>query len=95
MVRTDVSVITVVFLLDAGVTETRLSDAQSQSTGVDGLMAPEKEEGEDWLGDQVKDTIEDGLGIRVDNIATLGNAPCDGIEEPDENGQHAANVVGA
>lgn len=40
--------------------------------------------GEDWLGEDVKDTVEDHLGVGGDDISTVGETPGDGVEKPEE-----------
>lgn len=94
VLSTDVSVVAVVFLLNTRVTVARLSDAEPESTRVDGTVAPEQQEGEDGLGDDIQDAVEDGLGVRVDDIASLSNTPGNRVKEPDKDCQDAADVVG-
>lgn len=56
-------------------------------------MAPEEESAEDGLGHEVDDTVEDSFGVRGNDIATLRQAPGDGIQEPDEDGPDADDGV--
>ena len=69
-------------------------DMETKSAGVDVAVAKEKHGAEDWLGDQVEDTIEDSLGVGVDKVATLRNAPSNGVKEPNPNGQDTAGHEG-
>lgn len=57
-------------------------------------MAPEEESAEDGLGHEVEDTIEDSFGVRGNDIATLRQAPGDGIQEPDKDGPDTDDSVG-
>lgn len=50
-------------------------------------MAPEEETSEDDLGDNIEHSIKDSLGVRVDDISTLRQAPSDGVEPPKEQEQ--------
>lgn len=56
-----------------------IADVEAKSGGFNVAVAPEKESPEDGLGHEVKDTVEDTLGIRRNDIATLAEAPCDGV----------------
>ena len=38
-------------------------------------MGEEKPEAKDWLGENVKDSIGDDLGINVDVAGSISNAP--------------------
>lgn len=49
-----------------------VADHETQASGVDVAMAPEEESTEDGLGHDVENTVEDGLGVGRDNVATLG-----------------------
>ena len=57
-------------------------------------MAPEEESTEDRLGHDIEDTVEDGLRVRGNDIATLRQTPGDGVEEPEEDGPRTADKIG-
>ena len=58
-------------------------------------MAPEEEGAEDGFGEDVEDAVEDGFGVGRDDVAALGNPPCDRVQKPEEDGPGAAEEVGA
>lgn len=41
-------------------------------------------EEEPGLGENVEDTVSDGLGVRSDLVASLGDTPDDGVDEPED-----------
>ena len=49
----------------------------------DVLVAPEKQEREDRLGEEVEDTVENSLRVGRNDVATFAKAPCNWIEYPD------------
>lgn len=67
----------------------RLMHDKSKLSGVNLVVAEDEQEAEDRLRKNVQDTVKDGLGVGVDDIAALGQAPGDWVEEPQEEGQHA------
>jgi len=70
-------------------------DAKTEGRGVDVAVAPEEEEAEDRLGQDVQDTVEDSFGVRSDDVSTLGKSPGDRVQEPEEDGPGGADEVGA
>lgn len=56
-------------------------------------MTPKKESTKDGLCKNIQNTVEDGLGVRCDDVAALRKAPGDGIQEPEEDGPDADNQV--
>ena len=68
-------------------------DMQTQSSGVNITMTPEQQGAKDRLGEQIQDAVEDGLGIWRDDVAAFADAPCDGVQEPEEDGEAAADEV--
>lgn len=44
----------------------------------------EVEQGVDGLGEHVKDTVEDHLGVGRDDVSTVGETPGNGVKEPEE-----------
>lgn len=74
----------VVSLLVVGDIIIVITDMETKSGWVN-VAVTEKEHGtEDWLGQNVEDTVEDGLAIWGDDISTLGQSPCNWVEEPKE-----------
>jgi len=60
-------------------------------TGRVNVAVTEDEKGTKYgLGEKVKDTIEDGLGIRRNDVATLAETECDGVKHPQEESQATA-----
>jgi hypothetical protein len=77
-----------------------VANVKAKNGWVNVAVTPEEQETEDWLGEDVKNTVESGFGIRVDDIATLGKTPGNWVEEPQENGpdtteQESAMHIGA
>ena len=54
-------------------------------------MSPQEESTKDWLGEEVKDAVEDSLRVGGDDVASLTDTPGDGVEEPQTNGPAAAD----
>lgn len=52
-------------------------------------------EGEDWLGDQIEDTVGDHLRVWRDDVATVGNTPDDGVDEPDNREEDGGRGEGS
>jgi hypothetical protein len=72
-----------------------VADVEAESSWVD-VAVTEKEQGtKDWLGKDIKNTVEDGFGVGGDNIATLAEAPGDWVDEPEEDSPDAADQVGS
>ena len=57
-------------------------------------MTPEQESTEDWLGQDVQDTVEHSLRVGRDDIATFRKSPSNRVEEPEKGGPSANNDVG-
>ncbi len=72
-----------------------ITDMNSQSSRVDVAMTPEEKGTEHRLGQDIKDTVEDGLGIGGDDVAAFAETPGDRVEEPEEDGPAAADEVDA
>jgi hypothetical protein len=45
-------------------------------------VAPDEESTEDGLGEEIEDTVKDGLRVGRDNVATLAKTPSDWVEAP-------------
>ena len=67
-----------------------IPNSESKASRVDVAMAEEEQRTKDRLRDKIEDTVEDSLRIRRDDIATLADAPGDGVENPDEGCQATA-----
>lgn len=65
----------------------RLTEVEANLGGVDLVVSEEQEEAESRLGEDIEDTVEDGLRVGVDDVATLRQTPGNGVEEPEEDGQ--------
>lgn len=70
-----------------------IPDVETESCGVNVAMAPEQQGPKDGLGEEIQDAVEDGLGIGRDDVATLADPPRDGIQEPQEGGEAAADEI--
>ena len=70
-----------------------IPDVETEPCWVNAAMTPEQKGPENWLGEEIQDAVEDGLGIRRDDVAALADAPCDRIQEPQEDGQAAADEI--
>lgn len=68
----------------------RLTEVEANLGGVDLVVSEEQEETESRLGEDIEDTVEYGLRVRVNDVATLRQTPGDGVEEPEEDGQDTA-----
>ena len=62
-------------------------DVQTKSRRVDVAVAPDEKSTKDGLSQHIENTIEDGLRVRRDVVATLAKAPSDGVERPQKSGQ--------
>lgn len=69
-------------LLSVGV----IVDLKAKSCWCNSPVAVDKSNAEDWLGEEIQHTIEDGFIIGCDDVAALAESPGDGIEEPDDEG---------
>lgn len=72
-----------------------LTDAEAKLSWVDVTMAPEKKSTKHRLRQQIEDTVEYSFAIRGNDIATFRKTPGNRVQEPQENGQDTANIVGA
>ena len=45
---------------------------------------PKVDEEEDWLGEEVEDTVGDHLRVGSDDVSTIGDTPDDGVDEPED-----------
>jgi hypothetical protein len=67
-----------------------ISQSQSQTSRVDIAVTPEKQGAEDGLCKEIKNAVEDGLGIGGDDVGTLTNAPGNGVYAPKDESECAA-----
>jgi hypothetical protein len=70
-----------------------LTDIETKASNVDVAVAPDEKSAEDGLGKDIEDTVEDSFRVRGDNVPTLGQAPSDGVQEPETDCPDAANGV--
>lgn len=71
-----------------------IANVKTESGWVDVSVAPEEKGTKDGLRENVKDTIEDGFGVRGNHISTLGQAPRDWVQEPQRDGPYTTDKVG-
>ena len=70
-----------------------ITNVDPKSVRVDGAVAPEQECTKDGFSQDVEDTVEDGLRVRRDDVASLAQTPSDRVEEPEEDGPAAADEI--
>jgi len=70
-----------------------VADAETETAGINAFVTPEKQAAETDLGKEVENAVKDGLGVRRNNVSTLAEAPADGVEDPKEAGECAAEDV--
>jgi hypothetical protein len=71
----------VALLVDNGITVVVLN-CKAKTSGVNILVAPEKESTEDGLGQEIEDTVEDSLRVGRDEVGTLAYTPGNGVDDP-------------
>lgn len=71
-----------VLLMMLGVGFSIVTDSQTETGWVDVAMAEQEDESKDWLGEEVQNSIEVGLAIRADNVASLSKTPCNRVQSP-------------
>ena len=71
-----------------------IPDMQAQTSGVDVAVTEQQDGSKDRLGQDIQDSVKDGLAVGGDDIATLAETPGDRVEEPEEDGPHAGEKVG-
>ncbi len=59
-----------------------VADVETESGRFNAAVAPNKESTEDWLREDVENTVEDSLGVGSDNVTTLAKTPSNRIEKP-------------
>lgn len=83
---------TMMFLRDMACSHAGLPDVKSEGGRINGPVTEKKHKTEHRLGDNIENAIKDSFGIRVDDIAALGHTPCNGIQEPDKDGQDSTHI---
>jgi len=66
-------------------------DVDTETSWVNVSVTDDEKSTEDGLGQEIKDTIEDGLGVRRDDVATLTETPGNWVQEPEERGEGTAH----
>lgn len=51
--------------------------------------------GEDWFGEDIKDTVKDHFGVRRDDISAVCQTPCHRINEPEEGQDDSRSSEGS
>lgn len=64
-----------------------VANAETKTRRLDVAVAEDEEGTENWLGEQVEDTVEDGLRVGGNNVTTLANTPGDRVESPEKGCQ--------
>ena len=70
-----------------------ITNVEAQPGRVDVAVTPEEEAAKDGLGHDIQNPVEDSFRVRSDDVATLTETPGDGVEEPQEDGPHAADEI--
>lgn len=71
-----------------------VADMKTEDGWVNVAVTEEEESTEDWLGKSIKNTVEDGLAVWGDDVASLGHTPCNWVDEPEEHGPDTAEDEG-
>ncbi|KAH9821368.1 hypothetical protein Tdes44962_MAKER04965 [Teratosphaeria destructans] len=62
---------------------------------IDAPVSDQQEDGEERLGAEVQDAVEDCLAVRCDHVAAFADAPGDGVQQPDHEREDTAQHVHA
>lgn len=57
-----------------------VADAKAETSWIDIAVTPQEQEREDWLGEKIENTVEDGFRVWSNDVATLANAPRDWVK---------------
>ena len=68
-----------------------VTNDQTKSRGVNVPVPPDEQGAKEGLREKVQDTVEDGLGVRGDDVSAFADAPGDGVQDPEERGQRAGH----
>ena len=71
-----------------------VTDVNAKLSWVNAAVSPDEKSTKHWFSQQIEDTIEDGFRIGSDDVATFAEAPCNWVQEPNEDGEAAADEVG-
>lgn len=71
-----------------------LPNVETKLSRINVAVTPDQQGAEDRLGQDVENTIKNGLGIGRDDIATLAETPGNRVDEPEENGPGTDKGVG-
>jgi hypothetical protein len=66
-------------------------DVQAESGGVDVAVTPDEQTAKNRLGQDIENAVKNGLRVGRNVVATLAQAPGNGVESPQESGQGAAH----
>lgn len=72
-----------------------IGDGKAESRRVDVPVSEHQRDAEDGLGEEIQHAVEDGLGVRGDDVGALRHAPRDRVAQPHEQRQHSAQHVRA
>jgi len=72
-----------------------ITKSEAELGGINVTVAPKEQRAKDNLGEDVKDTVKDGLAIRSNHVAALGDTPRNRVQDPDSGDQCAASSVDA
>ena len=70
-----------------------VANVHAQPARVDVPVAPQKKSTKHWLGQDIKNTIEDSFGVGCNQVAALGQTPGDWVEEPQEDSPDATDQI--
>lgn len=82
--------VTVLLALELEVLLVIVVNVQTKSRRVDVAVTPDEKSTKDGLSKNIKDTVKDGFRIGRDVVATLAEAPSDGIKRPQKSSQRTA-----
>lgn len=70
-------------------------DMKAELGRVNVPVAPDEERAKDWLSQDIKDAVEDGLRIGSDDVGTLTDTPRDRVKGPEERSERATDKESA
>jgi hypothetical protein len=85
-VRVDVGARSADLVLNSRVLLVVVVDVETKTGRVNTAVTPDEKSTEDGLGDQVEDTVEDGLRVGRDDVATLADTPGERVQDPEKSG---------
>jgi len=72
-----------------------ITDVETKSCWVNVAVSYEEQYTENGLGEDIKNAVENSLGVGRNDIATFGQTPGDGVDEPEEDGPYTADHEGS